>query len=328
MMPSFAYERPRSLEELGKLLENLEAGSFLFSAGATDVISGLKSHPQSYPKTLISLTALSELKGVRLLEKNRLSIGALTKLSEIAENALILKQAAVVAQTAAKIASPQIRNRATIAGNILVNNRCSYFNQSRHNRLVHQFCFKAGGDICHLIPAAREGHSPLCRARFVSDLAPVLLLLRATLQLWGPDGYRKISLEDFYTPDGIRRNNLKSGEIITAIETDLSCAKNVTYEKLRIRNTLDFPSVGVAVMLNVTESMELAVCYTGVNTHPVLIKLSDDRKNGKAMIQAACDQAKKSAQPLRQDHFPPSYRKEMIAVLIHQNLQKLGWKND
>ena len=325
MMQPFRFEKPRSLKEWRTLTETLgkeKDHTILFCAGGTDIIPLLKTTPQDTPQTLISLTAIEELGGVKLAKDKVVEIGPLTTLCEFSRDPIIQKHLPVLGETASTVASPQLRNRATVGGNILVNTRCNYFNQSEQNRAAHEVCFKAGGEMCHIVQNATRGKTPLCQARFASDLAPVMLILYAKLNLLGPDGKRSVKLREFYLPDGIECNRLKKGELLTSIEIAIPSGTKLAYNKLRIRNAIDFPSLGVSVS---TTGKRLAIALTGVNTRPLFMQFEDKGFSSKQeMIDHACDEATRAAQPFKQDFFPPSYRKQMVAVLIRRNLQKLG----
>lgn len=328
-MHAFRYERPGNLEETIELLARLQGNGeeFVLSAGGTDLVPGLKLH-DTWVGSLISLTGLRELHGVHL-DGERVRIGALTTLAELALDAGVRRELPGLAAAAAEIASPQIRNRATVGGNLLVDHRCMYYNQSVQNRCAHDSCFKAGGEGCHLIPNAVRGKLPLCRARFVSDLAPVLLCLDARVRLVGPKGWREVLLAGFYLPDGMDRNVLRDGEILAEVEVRLPAPAHLRYEKLRIRNAIDFASLGVAVaLLSKGKTWELRVSLTGVNEAPYHGRWDEKECGGRdAMILRACEEASKTVVPLKQDFFPPSYRRKMVSVLIRRALGRFeGWK--
>jgi len=231
----------------------------------------------------------------------------------------------ILSNVTRKVASFQIRSRATIGGNLLVDNRCIYFNQSREIKCSQGLCYKDGGSKCLLIPSVKRTSNPLCRARFVSDLAPVLILLNAVLRIESNKGTKQIPLREFYFEDGINRNILKRGEFLSAIEINgvtgkEDCVSNLHlgYKKLRIRDSIDFPSLGVALR---KDAERLLIVLTGVDVCPKYLSLIlKDFKNEKEMYQQACIQAKKIVKPLKQDFFPPSYRKQMVEVFVRNLL--------
>jgi 4-hydroxybenzoyl-CoA reductase beta subunit len=325
-MTPFQYRRPETLDHLFKLVSQLQNqdARFTFSGGGTDVISLLKQQ-LGRPHTVISLSGLNELKQIRILPSGRLRIGALTSLTNLINNQDVRKLVPALADAAEKVAGPQIRNQATIGGNILVTNRCIYFNQSEHNRVSNTPCFKADGEMCHVVKSATREKLPLCHARFVSDTVPVLLLLNAELVLIGPENRRRVALKDLFFPDGIFCNDIESDEVLSFVEIDVSGNKKICYEKLAIRDTLDFPSLGVAVCIErVDEGICLRIALTGVHTHPELLEFrSDDHSSYSEMVEEASRQATRKAITFQQDLFPRGYRKKMVDVYVRRAIKQL-----
>ncbi len=268
----FEFERPDSLAALTGLLTTLstDGRDYVLAAGATDLMPQIKQGLKT-PQVLVSLNGLGELSGVAACAQGGVVIGALTRLADLATHPLIGQHYPALAQVAGRVASPPIRQRATLGGNLLVDNRCIYINQSAINRAAHAPCFKAGGDVCHLVKSAVLGELPQCQARFVSDTAPVLLLLDAELHLLSARGERRLPLADFYRDDGMQRHVLADDEVLTAIALPAAPGLRIDYDKLAIRRALDFPSLGIA--LGVREDgrgklRELSLAMTGIGTHP------------------------------------------------------------
>ncbi|NOZ42439.1 MAG: hypothetical protein GXP02_04640 [Alphaproteobacteria bacterium] len=318
---NFDYVRPATLDQLSALVTEYQQKdrSFAFSAGGTDLIPKLKTRLLNLD-SLISLNGLTELTGIEK-HAHHITIGALSTLSEVADSDLISQYLPTLGDAARKVASPQIRNRATIGGNIMVDNRCSYINQSPINRESHSPCFKAGGDVCHLVKSAKRGDEILCQARFVSDTAPVLLLLDAKITITGAAGPRKIKLAELYLNDGIDNKNINSGEVITAIDIEIPDKCRMDYQKLAIRNALDFPSLGVAVRLS---DNGVSVALTGLNPRPGVFQADTaDYDSFDNMIAAICAEAMGFAVTYQQDFFPRGYRKDMIAVFIRRGVDRI-----
>jgi len=339
LMTPFEFEKPNNLSSVFKLVEALKENkqSFAFAGGSTDLLPMFKQGI-NVPDCLISLTDISELSGITILEANKdeanansqqnhIRIGASTRLSEIVNSKAIKEYFPELARTAGLVANPQIRNQATIGGNLLVDNRCIYINQSENNRSCHSPCFKADGDVCHLVKSAKAGDETLCQARFVSDTAPILMLLDAELVLQNINGERKVAIRDFYRQDGIQSNQLQEGELLVAIEIPDSQGKPIHYQKLAIRNTLDFPSVGVAVSVKEQlgkEGFIMEVALTGIQTMPGYLSFSSkDFADTDALLEQACLQANKFSLLYQQDFFPRAYRKKMIAVYIRRCFEHL-----
>ncbi len=329
LMTPFEFEKPNDLSTVFALVETLKNNkqSFAFAGGNTDLLPMFKQGI-NVPDYLISLNDISELSGITFIEananyqQNYIRIGAATKLFEIVNSKAIKEYFPELARTAALVANPQIRNQATIGGNLLVDNRCIYINQSENNRSCHSPCFKADGDICHLVKSAKVGDKTLCQARFVSDTAPILMLLDAELVLQSINGERKVAIRDFYCQDGIQSNQLQNGELLIAIEIPDSQGKQIHYQKLAIRNTLDFPSVGVAVSIKEQQGKEgfiMEIALTGIQTMPGYLSFSSkDFDDTDVLLDQACLQANKFSLLYQQDFFPRAYRKKMIAVYIRR----------
>lgn len=311
--------RPENLlEALNVMGARVQAGENVkVLGGGTDLMPHFKRYPNE-AATLISISRLQGLGGIRK-DGDALSIGASVRIADISENEVLRAHFPGLSEAAGLVASPQIRNRASVAGNLLVNNRCHFFNQSPVNRSYHSDCYKAGGGACHVIRNAKSGDHPLCRARFVSDLAPVFLVLGAKLKICSASGERFLNLNEFYLQDGIDRNALKPGELVVEIGISLRSRVRVAYEKLRIRRTLEFPSVGVAVGGEMEDGRvsELRLALTGVQTHPILVCEKPDGRDDEAFARLV-ERAVDLAQPLRQEFFPPDYRRKMIPVLARR----------
>lgn len=317
------FYRPNSFLELNQIIGSLQekGDKFIFYAGGTDVVPYLKKQGNNNNK-IISLNFLEDKNKLIEVseEQDFLYIGALMALSEVSKNKIINEKIPSITKTVDLIASPQIRNKATVGGNILVDNRCVFFNQSELNRESHNPCIKDGGEVCHLIKSANKNDFPSCRARSVSDLVPSLLILDTSLILNGINGEREIKLRDFFKSDGIQRNYLEEGEVLTQIKIPLLPNKTMYYEKLRIREAIDFPSLGVAVGKN-NNFLEIAI--TGVDTSPKYYCFNqNDFSNWDELIKTASKTCMKDAAPLKQDFFPPAYRKKMIAIFIKRICRK------
>ncbi|MDH5559768.1 MAG: FAD binding domain-containing protein [Deltaproteobacteria bacterium] len=325
LLSSFDYHRPTSLDELFDLIGLIKSQNESFSlyGGGTDLIANLKLSGES-PDNLISCSRIEGLAGVRHdPNNNSLFIGAMTRLADLCEDRQVIKKCPVIALTAKKIASPQIRFLATLGGNLLVNTRCVYFNQTELKRDSLGSCLKTGGGSCRLVKSADT-----CKARFVSDLAPVLILLGAKLHLKSADEERTLMLEEFYRPDGIQKNHLTLGEILSFIEIPLDQPPKILYEKLRVRDAVDFASLGVGVGWNGKKmSAALETILIGTDPAPVVARFYlKDFKDIKEMIEHASNQASALLSPLKQDFFPVGYRKKMARQLVEKMARELTGK--
>lgn len=325
----FEFERPTSLAALIARLAQLSAAGhdYALAAGTTDLMPQIK-HGVKTPALLISLNGLPELTGVQAYPDGSHRLGALTRLADVASDAQLRQHYPALCAAAGRVASPPIRQRASIGGNLLVDNRCNYINQSRLNRAAHTACFKAGGEVCHQVKSAVRGELPQCQARFVSDTAPVLLLLDAVLHLVSPRGERRLPLAQFYRDDGMQRHVLASDEVLVAVDLPPADGLRIDYDKLTIRRALDFPSLGIALGVrsdDVGALAELSLAMTGIGTHPGCWRFAAAAHDSPtAMLDAACAAARDSATTYQQDFFPREYRKRMIEVFIRKAAQRLG----
>lgn len=328
-LPDFSYFSPTGWEECQELMiryspdNNGGAGNqnllssigYRFLAGGTDLIAHLKRGEERV-SALISLKKMADLQEVSLIE-GALLVGSTVRLSDLMDHPLVRKHLPLLSKVISEVASPQIRFQATIGGNLLANNRCKFVNQEATNRECHEPCFKAGGESCHLIPNATLQSHPICRARFISDLAPLLMVLGAHLRFRNSLGQEhRVPIRSFYPHEGLLA--VKTRECLVGIEIPLAPQnQKLDYVKLRIRQTLDFPSLGMALAVaGAVGSRKLAICLTGVDVAPVLVEVNESE--GENFAARATELARKSVMPIKQDFFSPKYRKEMIGVFINR----------
>ena len=233
------YRAPKTMKEFQNLLDNTESTKIL--GGGTDLIPLLKYEVKN-PEYLLSIMDLEETKGV-IDQVDCISIGASITLDEIASDRIIIKYFPALSYSAKCVASPQIRNTATIAGNILQDRRCIYYNQTSEWRSSFEPCFKTGGDICYQAP-----NSPICKALYYSDLAPVLMVLEAQV-LVIEDGIEKtMPVEELINTHTRRNGTLEESDLLILdfiIRKDKSTIN--TFHKYSIRQSIDFPVLNIAV---------------------------------------------------------------------------------
>ncbi len=324
ILPRFEYRSPQSVAELMDLLTESEATRKRVSllAGGTDLMPQLK-RGEVQIDLVVSLKGLGGFSGVKLQgsgSDRSILIGSLTRVADLAQDPLIREHLSDLSQAAGQVASYPIRSRATVGGNLLANNRCKYFNQESTNRICHDPCFKAGGEVCHLIPNSTRDKHPVCRARFISDLAPLLILYGAEVVLQTPNGVLVKPLSEIYSDEGLE--NKKSTTFLSEVRVPLKSAKEFrwSYKKLRIRQTLDFPSAGAAMAVRGEDgARELQLCLTGVETHPVRLKF-EESKLGDQFLSEIEKGTRKSITPIKQDFFSPKYRREIIFIWVQEFL--------
>jgi len=314
-LPQFKLLRPRSLNEAISFLAKHDApGALRIIAGGTDLVPSLQQKLFE-PEFVLDIRRMAELKGIHQTGLG-IEIGALTTLCEIEHSRLLREQYPVFTEAAATVASPVLRNMGTIGGNICLDTRCLWYNQSLTWRKGCGFCIKKDGDICHVAPGGTK-----CWAAFSGDTPPALLCLNAEVEIAGPSGTRKVPLRDFYTGIGDNYRKLAPNELLTRVILPAATSGyRGVYRKLRVRGSIDYPLAGVAVAIKRSNGhvSDARIGITAVNPAPMLVKGASELLQGKvvddALAEAAGDLAAKTAKPLTTSALTPEYRREMIRV--------------
>src|SRR5438477_6353859 len=295
----------------------------MFIAGGTDLVPNLKRR-QFNATTLISLNALPDGRLVEGEVHHGVTIGARVTLDELARDHLLGSPFRALAQACGSVSTPQVRYMGTLGGNLLVDPRCNYYNQTYSWRKAVGFCLKKDGDICLV---ARS--SPRCWAVSSSDSAPVALALMAEVTLKGVQGERRIPAASLYKDDGIDYTTKRPDEIITAIDLPRATGKMTSaYWKLRRRPAFDFPILGVAVAISWDNGSvrEVRGALGAVGSHPVDITAFLAPLNGRrpddALIAEVADAADKPARPLDNTDLSHYWRKRMTRVYIERALRE------
>ncbi|MBC8514648.1 FAD binding domain-containing protein [bacterium] len=313
ILPPFLLHRPTTVDEAVDLAALHQEEGVSFLAGGTDLLPNWKNRLNNQPH-LISLQSIPSLHDV---ESGK--IGALATLHSLLGFSPLpqgLREAIEV------VASPLIRTTATIGGNLLLDTRCHFFNQSPFWRATVGSCLKAEGPVCRVVPGANS-----CVATFSSDLAPLLMAMDATLSFVGPQGERSLPLRTFYQQDGIRRMVLKPGEILTTISWHDDPTLLTGYAKLRIREAWDFPLLGVGCAMGLCEGYlsNLSLFLGAVDSIP--IEVPTESFLGEPLTDEAIEVIAKSAyarvKPMKNVGLTPSYRKRMVPVFVRRLLMRL-----
>ncbi|MGC2467698.1 MAG: FAD binding domain-containing protein, partial [Candidatus Acidiferrum sp.] len=245
-LPLFEFRSPRTLEEAARILDG-EGTRTMPLAGGTDLLPNMKRR-QQVPRTLMSLRSIEDLTRVRL-EHSGSRLGACVTLAEIAVDARFRNGLTALAQAASLVATPPIRNMATLGGNLCLDTRCNYYDQNYEWRKAINFCLKKDGDICWVAPG-----SPKCMAVSSTDTAPALIALGARVRLVSRAEEREVSLAELYNNDGLDYIKRKPNEILAEVLLDSLHGWKSTYWKLRRRGSFDFPVLSVAAAARVTDS--------------------------------------------------------------------------
>ncbi len=297
-------------------------------AGGTDLLPSMKQKLFT-PPYVLDLRGVGELRGIRDVPGRGLQIGALTTLSVIEHSAVIRRDYPVLHEAVKTVASPVLRNMGTLGGNICLDTRCLWYNQSLLWRKSCGFCLKKDGDLCHVAPGGN-----FCWATFSGDTPPALLCLGAELEIAGPDGVRCTPLSEFYVNDGIVRLHLADSEIVTRVHLPESAAGwHGSYQKLRVRGSIDYPLAGVAVALKMNSGRvaDARVAITAVNPAPHLIQDADAQLIGMRLDDELAgrigDLAASTAKPLTTSALTPEYRREMVRVFAKRAVMQAANSN-
>jgi 4-hydroxybenzoyl-CoA reductase subunit beta len=313
-LPSFQLLRPKTLDEAVALLARHD-GEIKIVAGGTDLLPSMKQKLFT-PAYVLDLRGVRDLSGIRYVAGQGVEIGALTSLTAIEHSPVIRENYPVLYEAVRTVASPVLRNMGTLGGNICLDTRCLWYNQSLQWRKSCGFCLKKDGNLCHVAPGGK-----FCWAAFSGDTAPALLCLGAELEIISSHGVRRTPLSEFYINDGIARLHLAPGEIVTRVALPESGAGwNGSYHKLRIRGSIDYPLAGVAVALKIKlgRVADARVAITGVNPAPHLVKDADAQLIGmlpnEELAERIGEMAARTAKPLTTSALTPEYRREMVRV--------------
>src|SRR5271167_4014027 len=285
-LPQFKLLRPHALEEaVGYLANHTE--NIRIVAGGTDLIPSMRQKLFE-PQYVLDIRHIAELNGIRQ-QGTGVEIGALTSLTSIEHSDLLRRRYPVLTEAAATVASPLLRNMGTIGGNICLDTRCLWYNQSLTWRKGCGFCIKKDGDLCHVAPGGTK-----CWAAFSGDTPPALLCLNAEIEIMGPNGARRMALRNFYTGDGENYRKLLPNELVMRVFLPPESADyRGVYRKLRVRGSIDYPLAGVAVVMKRSNGhiSDARIAMTAVNPAPVLVHKAGEMLIGKIVDEALAEAA-------------------------------------
>ncbi len=321
-LPKFKYFAPESVNEAAKVLGDYGPDAMVL-AGGTDVFPKMKRR-QFTPKALVSLRKVKGLREFRGTAAQGLRLGSMLSLSEIREHA---EAPEVVRKTMALISTPVLQNMGTIGGNLLVDTRCTYYDQNYGWRKSIGFCKKKDGTICWVAPS-----SPRCWATSSSDSAPVMIALGAQVKLVGPKGEREVRASDLFNDDGIEYLKKRPDEILTEVILPPTDGWKATYWKLRRRGSFDFPILGVAAWVQfgrdkkTVENARLSLA--AVQSYPIEVPEAAKELVGRTLgakeIEAAAEACFKRGKPLDNTDLVMNWRKEMIRKYVTGALAEIS----
>ncbi len=323
-LPEFKLLRPHTTAEAVALLAQ-HAGDIRILAGGTDLLPSMQQKLFA-PQYVLDIRRIAELRGVRQQSTGAVEIGALTALTDVEHSDLLRRHFRVLHEAAKTVASPVLRNMGTIGGNICLDTRCLWYNQSLQWRKSCGFCIKKDGDLCHVAPGGTK-----CWAAFSGDTPAALLCLDAEIEIASAAGIRRIKLAEFYTGLGDNYRKLAAKELLTRVFLPASSAgRRGVYRKLRIRGSIDYPLAGVAVVLKQSNGHieDVRIGLTAVNPAPVLVKGATELLAGRRVTEewaeAAGVLAAQTAKPLTTSALTAEYRREMIRVFTKRAVFSLA----
>jgi 4-hydroxybenzoyl-CoA reductase subunit beta len=332
-LPEFKILNPTTLDEV--LTARAAHPDSKPLGGGTDLVVNIRRGIVA-PSVLIDMNRVAGLHTINA-DATSLEIGASVTLTQLAEHPAMIKHYPVLAQAAAHIAGPTHRNMGTVGGNLCLDTRCIFYNQSEWWRDANNHCLKTTGTVCHVAPKSRG----VCFATFSGDLAPALLTLGAEVDIAGPQGRRSMLLEKLYIGfarqdipvtetqgDGKFFLSLRPGEIVTAARAKNTPGLRSGYDKIRIRKSIEYPVAGVAVALRREGDtlVDLRVAFTGTNPRPVLLEGTAalcgrglDEHVFKGLDALVRDQI----MPMKTTFTPGHYRRRVAGVLARRLLTRL-----
>ncbi|MDD5324303.1 MAG: 4-hydroxybenzoyl-CoA reductase subunit beta [Polaromonas sp.] len=318
LLPNFSLLRPHSITEA--VAARAGAGETRFMAGGTDLLPAMR-RGLTQADTVIDLSDVAELRGIAA-DDHGVRIGAGTSIEQLAAHPLLARNYPAVAQAALAIAGPTHRAVGTLGGNLCLDTRCRYYNQSEPWRTANNFCMKLSGDVCRVAPK-----SDRCYAAYSGDMAPTLMVHGAVAEIAGPGGRRQAPLAEIFADDGIAYLTLAPGELLVAVNLPAAGGWRSGYEKIRTRGAIDFPLVGVAVALRCTDGRlhDLRIATTGTDSQPLMITGLDE------FLGLPLDDAlpridkllRKQVGPMETTITPATYRRRVVPVLVRRLIHRL-----
>ena len=316
-LPKFEYFEPKDIKEAVSILKNEPEARIL--AGGTDLLVNMK-HRVECPPVVVNIKRIADLDYIRQ-DNGDIRIGALVPLKRLYTTAAVKDSLSGLARTASAVGSYHHQVMGTVGGNICQQNRCKFFNQSQWWRSSRPTCFKAGGEICHVV-----NKKEICYSTYCGDLAPALLALNAGIKLAGEGGEREIPIEKLFTGNGKAPLSLTGAEMVTEIMIPGASIKGVlNYMKFANRGSIDFPIVGTAFWASAEEN-KYRVAFTAVDRRPLRGKNIESFLKGRELsednIKSACELAAAEASPVKTSVYSPSHKRKMMGLLLRGAVEK------
>lgn len=326
-LPKFELAEPSTVTEAVELLATHGDRARLM-AGGTDLMPNMKHEIES-PEFVIGLWNIPDIKGICETDED-IRVGATTTIHELAENALIAELFPSLQDACQHIAGPQLRRMGTIGGNVCLDTRCVYINQTYFWRQSLGFCLKKDGSVCHVVSGGRR-----CVAAASNDSGPVLMTLGAKLKFVSKDGDRIVPIDEFYDTDGVFNQKRSRTELLTEIIIPKPQPNTKSsYAKLRTRAAIDYPELGVAVLARLDDNQKIEhvdICVTALGAKPIRIKNLTNLVQGKNLDAESIDKLSEAAfkrcKPLKNIASDPSYRRDMVPVYVKRALSSAAQRS-
>ncbi len=320
-MTPFTLHGAATAAQAAALLAQLPGARII--AGGTDLLPNLRRGIGA-PPDLIDVSAID---GFGDIARNAQGwrLGAGITLARLANDVVIARELPALAQAAASVAGPGHRAVATLGGNLCLDTRCVFYNQSEWWRQSNDYCLKHGGETCHVAPQGKR-----CHAAFSGDLAPALIALDASVEVASEKGERTIAVADLYADDGAAPLRLDPGELVAAVCIPPQPPGAMSaYRKARVRGAMDFPLAGVAIRATFSEGKlgSLRVALTGTNSRPLLLADTEAQCGGavdEAMLTALGKRIGKQVSPMRTTATAANYRRQVAIVLAQRLLREMA----
>ena len=316
-LPPFEYHSPTTIEEAVALLRE-HRGQVKVIAGGTDLIPNMK-HRLFTPAHVVGLKAIAGLD--RVAEEGLdIRLGAMCTIAQLARDPLVQKMLPSLAAAASQIAGPQLREMGTLGGNICLDTRCVYYNQTYFWRKALGFCLKKDGTVCHVVQGGQR-----CVAAASNDTVPVLMTLNARVRAVGPNGLREIPIADLYVPDGIVNTVLAPEELVVEVRVPRPEGRLMTgYQKLRVRASIDYPALSIAVAAKIdpadrAEWIRVVISALGARPHRVGgLERFRGRRFDQGLAAEVSHVAYRQCHPLTNINVDPAWRREMVPVFVRR----------
>jgi 4-hydroxybenzoyl-CoA reductase subunit beta len=319
-LPHFTFHQPATAEEAVKIAAD-HGPEARFVAGGTDLYPNMKRRHQR-ASHVISLARVEALHGIAGDPKSGVTVGAMARLSELEHSTMLREAYPAVAEAASLVSTPLLRNMGTIGGNLLLDTRCNYYDQTYEWRESVNFCLKCDGDTCWVAPS-----SPRCWAVQSSDSVPLLCAMDAEATLLSTEGERRVPVRDLYNDDGIEYLTIRRGELLSQVHLPAQNGWVASYRKLRRRGTFDFPvlGVGVCVFRDGDAIRDVRIRIGGAGSHAIPATAAEDMLRGQVptdeLIEEASRAAYKPTLAMDNTDYEAPWRKKMAPVFVARALR-------